>query len=187
MTVVGQRAPAVSAPRADLRHDLACPGHPRRRYGYNVAQLSMGAVLRTPIRSVQWPNRVDDRDKPGHDSCEAASANSVCSHAPTAVMTGLVPVIHAVGLDETLQSYRWVRRRGLLFDRCSGRIAWMTGTSPVMTEVGQWRPHGEDSPLTPPSSAPPETAPCRSSCGHRPPALSPAGIPRSSRRSHGAG
>jgi hypothetical protein len=67
----------------------------------------VGAVLRASIRPMRRPDRVDDRDQPGQDDGGAASASNIRYRAPTPVTTGLVPVIHAVGLDATLQSYRW--------------------------------------------------------------------------------
>src|SRR5580704_8795346 len=89
---------------------------------------------------MRYTHRVDDRDKPGHGGGEAGSPSSVRSHAPTPVMTGLVPVIHAV---------RWKRRCkaidergacGFLSERCSTPTAWVTGTSPVMATVRQQAP-----------------------------------------------
>ena len=55
-----------------------------------------------------------------------------CAQGPAFVMAGLVPAIHAVGLEKALQSI-WLKSTLQTFNRSGSRTAWMTGTSPVMT------------------------------------------------------
>jgi hypothetical protein len=51
-------------------------------------------------------------------------------------MTGLVPVIHAVWLRRQYEARddAFQNRMRVIFERIPWAPAWMTGTSPVMTE-----------------------------------------------------